>query len=154
VSEGKIEIKIGHVQFSAEGEQAWVSDQLDKMLKHAESLAKIAPPPQANEPQNGGTTDHTPMVPDSEIAQKPLATFLKEKNATTAQVTKFLATSVWLESKGKSRMTTSDVTAALRSSNQSKLGNPADCLNQNVKKGFCEKEGKEYYVTQEGKDSL
>jgi hypothetical protein len=151
--ESKIEIKIGSIQFSAEGDQTWVSEQLDKMLEHAESLAQVAPSqvaPVAVEPP----TAHTPMAEDPVVAQKPLATFLKDKNATTAQVTKFLATAVWLESKGKDRITTSEVTSALRTSNQSKLGNPADCLNQNVKKGYCEKDGKDFFVTQEGKDSL
>ena len=83
-----------------------------------------------------------------------MATFLKEKGATTKQVLKFLATAVWIESKGKQRLSTGDITKALKDSNQSKLGNPAECLNQNVKKGFCEKDGSEFFVTTEGKDSL
>ncbi len=65
-----------------------------------------------------------------------------------------MATAVWCESKGKNRLKTNDVTAALRNANQAKLNNAADCLNQNVSKGYCEKEGKEFYVTQEGKDKL
>jgi len=94
------------------------------------------------------------MKPDPSIAGKTLASFLKDKNATSKQVLKFLATAVWLESKGKNRMTTADVTQALRDSNQSKLNNAADCLAQNVKKGLCEKEGNQFFVTSEGKDSL
>lgn len=49
---------------------------------------------------------------------------------------------------------TSDVTKALKDSNQTRLGNPSDSLNQNVTKGYCEKDGKEFYVTEEGKNSL
>jgi hypothetical protein len=47
-----------------------------------------------------------------------------------------------------------DITKALSDNQQGKLGNPGDCLNKNVKKGFCEKEGKEFYVTEEGFTSL
>lgn len=94
------------------------------------------------------------MGPDSQIAEKTLSTFLKEKNVTSNQVKKFLATAIWLEAKGKQRMTTGDVTKALKDSSQTRLGNPSDSLNQNVTKGFCEKDGKEFYVTEEGKNSL
>lgn len=94
------------------------------------------------------------MGPDPQIAAKTLAVFLKEKNATRNQVKKCLATAIWLEAKGKQRMTTSDVTKALKDSNQARLGNASDCLNQNVSKGYCEKDGKEFFVTDEGKSSL
>ena len=94
------------------------------------------------------------MRPDPEIGKKTLATFLREKNASTIQNKKFLATAVWLEAKGNSRITTSDVTKALKDNSQKRLGNASDCLNQNVKQGYCEKDGKDFYVTQEGKESL
>ncbi len=149
--ESKIELKIGAIEFSATGDDAWVAAQLDKLLSSAKSLVDLSPPPAQEKGIHG---NHQPMGQDPDIAQKPLASFLKDKNATTAQVTKFLATAVWLEAKGKSRLTTADVTSALKDANQSRLGNPADCLNQNVKKGFCEKDGKQFYVTQEGKESL
>jgi len=83
-----------------------------------------------------------------------LASFLRDKNAGTNQVKKFLAASVWLEAKGKNRLTTADVTRALKDSNQSRIGNPADCLNKNVSKGHCEKDGKEFFVTTDGKNAL
>lgn len=148
--DAKIDITIGTLTFHAEGEQKWVGEQLDKLFVHAESLASVAPA----DPPGGGDAEHTPMGSDPDIAKKPLATFLKEKNATTKQVQKFLATAVWLESKGNSRISTADVSKALKDSNQSRLGNPADCLNQNVKKGFCEKDGDKFFVTTEGKGAL
>ena len=91
---------------------------------------------------------------DTAVAKKTLPAFLQEKNATTKQVKKFLATAVWLEAKGQSRLTTSDVTKALNDANQKRLGNPTDCLNQNVTKGYCEKDGKQFFVTDDGKSSL
>jgi len=152
MSDAKIKISIGAISFQAEGEQGWVGDQLEKLYSNAKELATIAPASSTHD--GGGSNSHSPIKPDSKIAGKTLATFLKEKNATSKQVLKFLATSVWLESKGKSRMTTSDVAQALRDSNQTKLNNAADCSAQNVKKGFCEKEGNQFFVTMEGKDSL
>lgn len=153
MSESKIEINIGDIKFSGEGDKEWLSEQLDKILDKAETLIKLAPP--ANAPVNPESSHQPADFSDSpSIANQTLATFLKSKNATTAQVDKFLATAVWCEAKGKNRLKTSDISAALKNANQSRLGNPADCLNGNVSKGYCEKDGKEFYVTQEGKDKI
>lgn len=150
MSESKIEIKIGEISFSGEGDQEWLSKQLDKIIEHAGKLIKLAPGPDPGT----GDAGHKPMSKDTEIAKKTLPAFLQEKNATTKQVKKFLATAVWLEAKGQSRLSTGDVTKALNDANQKRLGNPADCLNQNVGRGYCEKDGKQFYVTDEGKNSL
>jgi hypothetical protein len=69
-------------------------------------------------------------------------------------VRKFLATACWLTAKGTERLTTGDITKALSDNRQGKLTNAAECLNNNVTKGFCEKEGKQFYVTEEGFTSL
>lgn len=151
MTDGKIQFKLGVVEFVGEGEKDWVGKQLDKILEKAPELINIVPI-QTTSYSSGESRN--PMSPDPKIAAKTLAAFLKDKNATSSQVKKFLATAVWLESKGKLRLTTSDVTSALKDSNQKSLGNPADCLNQNVSKGYCEKDGKEFYVTDEGKSSL
>ena len=68
---------------------------------------------------------------------------------------KFLAAAIWVEAKsGKNRLKTADVSSALKNANQTKINNPSETLNQNVTKGFCEKEGKDFFVTQEGRDHL
>lgn len=155
MAEAKIEFKLGSIEFSGEGEKDWVSQQLDKIIQHAPSLLKLAPQQvveQVGTPSAAGV--HKPMAADSRIGNQPLATFLKEKDATKNQVKKFLATAVWLEAKGKSRLSTADITKALKDSNQSRIGNPADCLAKNVTKGHCEKDGSQFFVTTEGKDSL
>lgn len=151
MSESKIEIKIGQITFSGQGEQDWVAKQLDKILAQAEKLIQLAPA--AGEAAGEGSGSK-PMGRDTAVAKKTLPAFLQEKNATTKQVKKFLATAVWLEAKGQSRLTTSDVTKALNDANQKRLGNPTDCLNQNVTKGYCEKDGKQFFVTDDGKSSL
>jgi hypothetical protein len=146
----KIQIKIGSIEFSGEGEKGWIGQQLDKILTNAQKLATLAAPLAGS----GSGGKRHPTGADPSIAQKTLAAFLKEKNATSNQNNKFLATAVWLEAKGSSRMTTTDITKALRDSNQSRLGNPSECLNQNVGKGYCEKDGKQFFVTDDGKASL
>lgn len=151
MGEAKIDIKIGEIQFSGVGDQDWVAKQLDKILNQAEKLVQLAP---AHKPDQDTDVERKPMGKDSGIAKTTLPSFLHEKVATKNQVKKFLATAVWLEAKGQSRLQTKDVTHALSDSNQSRLGNPSKCLNDNIAKGYCEKEGKKFFVTEEGKKSL
>jgi len=151
MSEAKIDIKIGQIQFSGEGDQDWVGKQLDKIIAQADKLIKLAP---SSEENVRGSGDHTPMVADVTIVKKTLPAFLGEKGATTNQNRRFLATAVWLDAKGKKRLQTRDVAGALKSANQARLGNPADCLNRNVSKGYCEKDGNQFFVTDEGRKSL
>ncbi|MCG3150639.1 MAG: hypothetical protein PCFJNLEI_04128 [Verrucomicrobiae bacterium] len=151
MADAKIQFKLGAIEFTGEGDKDWVAQQLDKIIEKAPKLVPLSPV--ASEPATVNRT-HTPMAPDPGIAHKPLATFLKEKNASSNQVKKFLATAVWLEAKGANRLTTADVTKALKDANQSRLGNPSDSLNKNVAKGYCDKDGKEFFVTDEGKTSL
>ncbi|UYG01256.1 hypothetical protein [Halomonas sp. GD1P12] len=155
MSASKIEIKIGEITFSGEGEPAWLSEQLDKILDRAEDLMALAPVINSS-PPHGGNSDHeeADLSGHDEIASKPLGIWLRDRNADTNQNLKFLATAVWVESKGQNRLQTKDVTGALSNANQKRLGNATECLNQNVKQGFCEKEGKQFYVTEEGKRKL
>ncbi len=43
MSGAKIEIKVGGVSFSGEGEEKWLGDQLEKLLKNLPQITKIAP---------------------------------------------------------------------------------------------------------------
>ena len=148
MAEAKIEIKVGAVSFAGEGEEKWLSQQLDKVLEKLPELAKVAPPEQMDSGSGTGSHSHR-------AATGTLASFHKEKNAATNQTRKFLATAAWLHDREKkSRLSTSDVTAALSTNSQSKLGNPADCLNKNVGKGFCEKDGKQFFVTEDGRAEI
>jgi hypothetical protein len=155
MAEAKIEFKLGPIEFSGEGNTEWISQQLDKILAQAPTLLTLTPqqvvPPVSPVVAPGA---HTPMASDATIASQPLASYLKAKDATKTQVKKFLATAVWLEAKGKTRLSTADITKALKDSNQTRIGNPADCLAQNISKGHCEKDGSQFFVTTDGKDSL
>lgn len=152
MSEAKIKIKIGSIEFYGEGEHSWLEKQLDKMIVKAPELLKVAPlvvPAAKPSTLISNSNDGDPM-----IAKKPLGTFLQEKNATIIQNRKFLATAIWLDAKGKSRLKTSDITKALSDGSQKKLNNPSLNLIAHVKQGNCEKEGDQFYVTDEGRKAL
>ncbi len=142
----KIEFKLGNFAFSAEGDEAWLSKQLDKVLDRAnqlkETAAEVVPQESGVLSTTGGSTKTT------------LASFLSSKHATTNQIVKFLAVAAWLQLRGSKRMKPGDVAKALKDNNQTKLGNPSECLNQNVRKGLCEKDGKQFFVTEDGLKSL
>jgi len=154
MSHSKIEIKVGMVEFSGEGEQDWLSIQLDKIIEKIPELLKFdsVSPLKKDEPTVKTNTESSKVTLPSKNLN--LASWLKEKGATSNQVKKFLATAAFLQTGGKHRLTTADVIAALKNSNQSKLGNAPDNLNANVKKGLCEKDGNEFFVTTEGLEQL
>ena len=143
----KIELKLGNFSFLGEGDQAWLSKELDKVLERVPQLGEV--PSGGNATLGGGSQTKNP-----DVEGVPLASFLTSKNATTNQTKKFLATAVWLHGRGRNRLTTKDVVKALKDSNQTRIGNPADCLLKNIGKGFCEKDGSEFFVIGGGSASL
>ncbi len=151
LADAKIEIKVGAFSFSGEGTERWLSGELEKLLVKIPELVDVAP---------ASVGDDEDVQAGKAGAKRKgkvgtLAAFLKEKNATSNQVKKFLATAVWLhDSTGKDRLATAEVRTALKNANQTKLNNPADCLNSNVKKGHCEKDDGSFFVTDPGRNSL
>lgn len=145
----KLFLKLGAVEIHLEGEESWIKSTYDKVFDDLEKLGSLNKRVVVSESVRGETAT------TNEIENTPaLPIFLSQKNATKSQNQKFLATAVWLHSRGKNRLTVSDVTSALSQNNQGRLGNPSDVLSQNVGKGFCEKDGKEFFVTPEGKAAL
>lgn len=149
MSDSKIQIKVGIVEFSGEGNQDWLASQLDKILTKVPELLRIELDSGAGNPA-GANKDATPNGKQKGDNPSNLPAYLKEKNATTNQVKKFLATAAFLQLNGKNRLGTTDISGALKNANQTKLKNASDCLNQNVKKGHCEKDGKDFFVTSNG----
>jgi len=144
MADAKIEIRVGEVSFVGEGTETWLAAQLEKVIKHLPDLIKVAPEPPANE---SGTHQRTPKAAG---AKGTLAEFLSA-HGKGSQPRKFLATAVWLDPDENKRLTTRDVSDALKNARQSKLTNPAQSLNDNVRQGFCEKDGKQFYVTDKGR---
>jgi len=153
MSEGRIEVKVGEVQFLGQGDQDWVNQQFEKFLAHVRELIQLA---RAIQPQEATDSAGSKLESAEEaIAGRTLPSYLTSVNAMKIQVKKFLATAVWLEDvKGQKGIKTGDVTKALKESQLGRLGNPSDCLNKNVRNGWCEKDGEKFYVTKEGRKSL
>jgi hypothetical protein len=152
MSNAKIDFTIGGISFSGEGEESWLANQLDKIIDKAPSLIKIAPVSSATKEEQEGTS--APTEDSAAIAKLTLPNFLRQKNATSSQKQRFLATAVWLHAKGNPRLATGDIVKATRDSNQSRFGNPSDVLSKLIADGSCEKDGKQFFVTEHGKVSL
>jgi hypothetical protein len=143
---GKIQVTVGAVSFSGEGEPDWLAEQLDKVLKAAPDLA-------TSPSERAGSSQHSPSAPKAPAgasAPGTLVSYIKVKGGESSQVKRFLATADWLRLRGESQLTTGKVSKALSDNHQKRLGNPADCLNQNVRKGHCEKQGDGFFITPDG----
>jgi len=147
MGEARLAIEIGTMKFNAEGTETWVDAKFDAFITQVKELGFQ---PSRPSKMNGNGADTTEAPGDV----GPLAIFLKEVNAGTSQNKRFLATAVWLKRQGQTTIQTASVVKALAEAQQQRLGNPADILNQNVKKGFCVKAGEGFYVTPEGEESL
>jgi hypothetical protein len=149
MADAKIEIKVGEVSFVGEGSETWLTSQLEKVIKHLPDLVKVAPV-QALAPDHQDSAHRAtkPAGPKGTLAQFVSA------HGKGSQTRKFLATAVWLDPGGDKRLTTRDVSDALKNARQGKLTNAAQNLNDNVKQGFCEKDGKQFYVTDSGRDEV
>ena len=141
----KIRIKVGAVEVEYEGPEAFLNKKLPELISQLQSLATQVPE----------------SVPASESEQHEassnvgtLASFLKSCKVGNNATRKFLATAEWLHRRGTKRLATGDVKKALSDAHQSVPKNVSQCLNTNVSSGYCEKDGKNFYVTDEGRGSL
>jgi hypothetical protein len=153
MSTAKIEFSLGSLSFSGEGDEAWVAAQLDKVLAAAPTLSTSA---KHQEPAGSGAmggSGATVSNADSSFTS-PLAKHIKEKGGESKQVKRFLATADWLRRRGTAELTTAAVSKALSANHQKGLANAADCLNQNIAKGFCEKTGSGFFITPDGLKDL
>jgi hypothetical protein len=143
MSNAKIDFAFGSLSFSGEGEEEWLAKQLDKILTAAPSLSELHAPsvtPEAQMSAEGAAG----------AAIEPLANYIKAKGAESNQTKRFLATVDWLRMRGTTPLTSKAVVKALADNHQKKLTNAANCLNQNVSKGFCEKGGGGFFITPQG----
>lgn len=148
MADAKIEVKVGEVSFVGEGSETWLAAQLERVIKHLPDLVKVTPaPPPAS------TGDRSHHVAKLAGPKGTLAQFISA-HGKGSQPRKFLATAVWLDADGDKRLATRDVSDALKNARQGKLTNPAQSLNDNVKQGFCEKDGKQFYVTDAGRTEV
>ena len=155
MTDAKLEIKVGAVTFTGEGSEKWLAEQLKSVLDKLQELTQISA--ESATPQSGRTGGELPHKSGGKEGRPKttLAAFIKECKATTNQSRKFLATAAWLhDSEGKNRIATKDVTEALSKHNQGKLTNAGQCLVNNAKPGYIVKEGKQFYVSDQGREEL
>lgn len=143
MTQSKLEISVGNLSFSGEGEQAWLAEQLEKVLKAAPGIASTQSPAPPRESDTGAPSSGNAFG-------TTLASYIREKGGDDNQVDRFLITADWLRRKGAPKLTTAEVSKALKSNHQKRLVNAADCLNKNVTKGFCEKADGGFYITPDG----
>jgi len=145
---GKMDINVNGIIFSGEGGQEWLAKQLEKILATAQEISKHSPVQTVSSGAGKNSADIKPLGTPEDVGT--LASHIKLKGGESSQVKRFLAAADWLRRKGDKNLTTAKVSKALADSHQKRLSNAAECLNQNVSKGFCEKNGKEFYITPEG----
>ena len=142
--ESQLSIEMKGIKFSASGSSEWVDAKYSAFLNDLSSVGQG----KAAATALGAAADMT----DTDVG--PLAIFLKDSVVGANQNNRFLATAIWLKRQGQKIITTAIVVKSLAEAQQQRLGNPADVLNKNVKKGFCVKSGEGFYVTPEGEESL
>jgi hypothetical protein len=101
--------------------------------------------------ENAGShgSPHVPRIGGS------LASHIKAKKGDKNQNNRFLATAHWLFGRSDTPLTAKAVAKALSDHNQKRLANPPDALNQNVRKGYCEKrKDGSFFITPEGLEAL
>lgn len=141
-AQAKVRLRIGDLSFEGEGTQDWLSSQISSFLETAITTEFTAKP----DARNSSADNTSPDTPPNES----LASFLRAAGGASNQVQRFLATAAWLSRRGHKPLTAGLVAKTLQEHEQKRLGNPADCLNKNVAKGYCEKTSSGFIVTDEG----
>lgn len=143
---GKVELKIGEMSFSGEGDQEWLDNQISKLLDAATS-------DQIRDVISTGTIASEERQSEPTRSES-LPTYLRNRGGERSQVMRFLATAAWIHRRGGTTLTTGLIGKTLRENHQKKLGNPSDCLNKNVSKGYCEKTAEGFFITADGWSAL
>jgi hypothetical protein len=120
-----------------------------KMISHAAG---------ASQPSAGASSGAGSIAAANGTPQKvggSLASHIKAKKGDKNQNNRFLATAQWLSGRSEDPLTAKSIAASLSDHNQKRLANPADALNQNVRKGYCEKrKDGSFFITPEGLEAL
>jgi hypothetical protein len=124
----------------------WINEKLD-LLPLLDAATQ-----QDNEIKTRHASNATPAAADGAEGKfdVSLASHIRGKGADGSQTQRFLVTSDWLRRRGQSNLTSGAIAKALTENQQARLANPADCLNKNVAKGFCEKTKDGFFITPEG----
>lgn len=158
----KLRVKLGAAEIEYEGGTEFLKDEImptvGKILDLVEAradLQRVSSVPQLEAmmvPQES-SAEAAAVSPGSVGAAAmngSLASYLKATGGHSKQVRRFLSTAAWLVRRGHRELTAGLVAKTLQENHQSRLANPADCLNKNVAKGYCEKTKEGFFITPEG----
>lgn len=153
-------LKLGTAEIEFTGAAEFLKNEImpavNRIVAAAETSLKS---PEDNEPKQiaGASFDSTSFIGNiqsDDVAVGSLASYIKHHNAESNQVRRFLVVADWLRRRGQKLAKPGEIAVALRAHQQSKLANPADCLNKNVAKGYFEKTTDGFFITPEGHNSL
>ena len=145
-NKGRIRIRLGNLRFDGEGTEDWLSAEASLFLRVATDMSVTATASaQASERDD---------PPSGTAPNQSLAAFLRATGGEKKQVQRFLATAGWLSRRGQEPLTSGLVSKTLREYHQKRLGNPSDCLSQNLSNGYCEKTHDGFRLTSEGWQAL
>lgn len=158
----KLRVKLGAAEIEYEGGTQFLKDEImptvGKILEMVEARADLQKPTPIPQLENADDPSAQPAalpdIPSKAPAKGSLATYLKVTGGDRKQVVRFLATAAWLVGRGNTELSPGLVASSLQQNHQSRLANPADCLNKNVAKGYCEKTKTGFFITPEGWTSL
>ncbi len=101
MSIAKIEVSLGSFKFSGDGEQKWLSEQLDKVLKEFPKLQNIVV-------KEKTPTDDLETTKKSISSVGSLAKLIKDNHADKNPGLKFLGAAVYIAIKEKNEMKIND----------------------------------------------
>ncbi len=152
-------LKLGSAEIEFIGDAEFLKNEIMPAVSRIVSVVE-ATPIQLSLPESEKSYSQKGIVED-QTNFKPLATnagslasHIKKHNADKNQRKRFLVTADWIRLRGKPDLTTASVANALQENQQAKLTNPADCLNKNASKGYCEKTPDGFFITPEGLEFL
>lgn len=150
MAQAKIELVLGAISFTCEGEESWLAEQFDKVLDAATTISAVRAADPADDEGGEIEGESTPGEASNTAFTTSLVSHIRDKKGEANQVQRFLVAADWLRQRGVSPLTASGVAKILSDNHQKRLANPADCLNKNVSKGYCEKTKTGFFLTPDG----
>ena len=157
----KLKLMIGGFEVSYSGSEEFAEQKLLSLthelieLAASQNLPGLTQEPAELAVSSSSTPVNAADAADTGNSVGQLSDFLRRLEGNgleQTQIDKHLATSAWLHLTGMARMKSGNVAEALQKNNETALANPSDCLAKNIKRKFCEREGRNglYFVTPQG----
>lgn len=140
-----IKIEAGGVAIEFTGSEEFIEKRLPTLITEiGQRISQMSLPSRAGGEQSS----------DGSEATIGLGELIKSHSIDT-QIGRFLAAAAWLQHQQSDNLTSTEVANALKKAKQTEVKNPSDCVNQNLKKGFIEKnDDKTFFVTPAGMQEL